>query len=234
MTQFSYSDTEIKVLKNFASINPSMIILPDKFAVVNGLKKSVVAYYNFETPYQYNPYGIFDLDEFLTTIGSMSECQLEVEEGIVTISDDRNNIKSRYNTSPMDMLPEVKDVTRKFEQVPIQMEFKFTSEKIAILKKVTNILKHERIYFESTDDGIRIIAAQKSLANKTNPTELMITGELLIKNELDRNTVLYLNLDELNILDGDYHVKISDAQISHWHNEFLNVDYYIGVNKFTE
>ncbi len=232
MSQFSYTDTEIKVLKNFATINPSMIVLPDRFAVVNGLKKSVLAYYQFESEYDHDPYGIFDLDEFLTTIGSISGSQLEVEDGVIYITND--SFKATYNTTPLDMLPDVKDVSRKFSKVPINLEFKFPAEKIAILKKVTSILKHERIYFDSTPDGIRIIAAQKSLANKTNPTELMITGELLIQNDLPEGTVLYMNLEEFVLLDGDYHVQISEKEISKWRNEFLDVDYYIGVSQFSE
>jgi len=233
---FAYKDTELKVLKNFAAINPNMIVLPDKFAVVNGMKKSVVGYYAFEETYDYEPYGIFDLDEFLTTISSMTEYKLNVcaDDNYVEIHDVRNGLKAVYNTSPLDMLPEVKDLTSKFSKTHIDLEFVFTAEKLAILRKVTSVLKLERIYLESIDDGIRILAANKSLKNMTNPTELMLTGEHVVKNELGENVILYINLDELHLLEGDYQVKVSSKGISHWYNEFLKIDYFIGVSHYKE
>jgi len=58
-------EKEIQVLKSFAGINANMIVYPDKFVAINGPKKSLVGIYYFEKPYDYETFGIFDLNEFL-------------------------------------------------------------------------------------------------------------------------------------------------------------------------
>lgn len=231
MSKFTYTAEEIRVLKNFDEINHNMIIHPDGFKVINGTKRSVVGYYNFETPYDYKEFGIFDVREFLTVLG-METHTLEVKDQYVEIEDLRTGATVKYNLTPLEMMPEVKDVHEKFEKLSINLEFSLSNENLVKIKKATNILKAERIYFESRDDTIRIICAGSVLTNSINPYEVPIKDEDIKQNDLDG--ILFISVDEFLLLEGDYHVKLSEKGISQWYNEGIKVEYFVGVTKYEE
>lgn len=234
-TKFQYTAEELKVLGNFSTINENMIVLPDKFAVINGAKKSVVGYYKFDKKYEYEPYGIFNLPEFLTLVKiNGDEYELAVYDKYVEVFYPSSNSGTKYNLTPHELLPQVGEISEKFNKLNIELDFDLPAENIATLKKVANILGLERIYIQSVpdQDAVLLTAAKKHLEKAENPHVVTITDKKtnVRKNGLDVDTVLYVNVEELKILEGDYRVKISSRGISHWENQFLNVEYYIGVN----
>ena len=234
MKKFQYTAEELKVLSNFATINQNMIILPDKFAVINGAKKSVVGYYKFDKKYDYEPYGIFNLPEFLTLMKVYKdEYELAVHDKYVEVFYPSSNSGTKYNLTPHELLPQVGEISEKFSKLEINLDFDLPAENIVTLKHVANILGLERIYFQSvaSQEIILLTAAKKHLEKAENPHVVTINDKKtnLRVNSLG-DTVLYINVDELQILEGDYRVRISSRGISHWENQFLNVEYYIGVN----
>lgn len=230
---FKYTDEEMIVLKNFAAINPNMIILPDKFTVINGLKKSVIAYYQFEKPYDYSPYGIYDLNEFRNLMDQMDEWELHVKERYVAILDKGNNSEVKYNLTANKYLPEISErVPENFEKTSKELEFKLTAEKLSSLVKITSILNSERIYFRNDPKGrLQMISAGVNLEESINPFEITLQKDDIEVNNLG-DDVLYFDAKEFKILPGEYSVKIAAKGISHWHNELSpQVDYYIGIKK---
>jgi hypothetical protein len=233
---FRYTEEESKILKNFADIHTGMVIYPDKFMVVNGLDKSLVGIYKFEKAYTYQSYGIYDLKEFLSGV-NLYNSELTVKDKYISISNEKQGISTKYRNTPIDILPEVKDLTEKIKDLDFQIQFKLSAEKFAILRKVIQVYGVERLYFKSIDEKtIKVVAAKKMAADNFDPemqensTVLILSGDDVISSTLDESTVLYIKTDEFKCIDGDYIVKISNKGISNWHNlNIPNLQYFIGV-----
>ena len=229
--KFRYTDTEMKVLKNFSTINPNMVVFHDKFAVIDGPNKSVVGSYKFKTPYEYDSFGIFQMDELLSIVSQVKEHELEVNEKHVSIFDKSVDSETKYNLTPQTLLPNIDTDTlmNRFDEQEANLEFVFTAEKLNSIKKISQILKCERLFFESLKGKIRIIAAQKSLLQSVNPHEIIINSDDITTNNLG-DDIVFINVDEFRLLEGDYDVRLCKSGISHWHNKFVDVDYYIGLS----
>lgn len=241
MSKFTYTEEENKILKNFADIHTGMIIYPDKFMVVNGLDKSIVGIYYFENPYDYEPYGVYDLKEFLSGV-NLYNSELEIHDKYINISNSKQGISTKYRNTSLDMLPEAKDLSEAFNKLDSELEFVLTAEKYAIMKKVIQVFNAEKIYFRTVDSStIRVVVASSLDANNKQPelqenaTEIIITGDNVIKSELPEDTVLYIKVDEFKLMDGDYDVKISSAKASKWkHKQIKSLQYFIGVANIDE
>lgn len=231
--KFKYTPEELKILKNFGTINDNIIIQPDQFAVINGAKKSVVGFYKFENVYDHEPYGIFNLREFITLLEIDSgDYELEVHDKYVQVTYASSKSSTKYNLTPQELLPTVGSISEKFNSLQTELEFELSGENIATLKKVTNVLALERIYFQivetPTKNVLLITATNKSLENAVNP--YIITLENQKTMGMEPTLILYVNVEELKIMEGDYDVQISAKGISRWWNKFQNVEYFIGVN----
>ncbi len=241
MSKFSYTEEEIKILKNFAEIHSGMIIKPDNFMVVNGMDKSVVGVYKFENPYDYDEYGIYDLKEFLSGIG-LYESELEIHEKYVSISNTKQGIQTKYRNTSLDMLPEVKDLSEKMSQIDCELEFSLTAEKYNVLKKIIQVYGADRLYFRALDNkSIRLVAGWKLQSDSFDPelqenaTEIIFKDDEVQSANLPDDTVLYIKVDEFKLMEGDYNVKISSKGISNWkHQHIQTLQYFIGIANIQE
>ena len=112
-TSFSFDDKTIKVLANFAAINPSMIIQPDKLSVIN-TTNSCIGFYPFATSYDFEEFGLYEAPEFLSAIGVFDTSpNIEVNDKYLMISG--KNDKLKYFTTAKNLLPNVPDVGAKFD-----------------------------------------------------------------------------------------------------------------------
>ncbi|NCP97674.1 hypothetical protein GW820_02185, partial [archaeon] len=89
---FMYTDTEITVLRNFSSINTSMVLKGTGFSVINN-SKSVIGNFEFEQPYDYESFGIYETSEFLTALNAMKDPKIVVSEKYLTIMDGTSKLK---------------------------------------------------------------------------------------------------------------------------------------------
>lgn len=218
---FSFSETEINVLKNFSTINPSMVIDPTGFKVINN-SKSVIGNYPFAKAYDFPVFGIYETSEFLTALGAMEKPQIEVEAKAINIVDGTN--KLTYYTTATDLLPAVPDVGAKFDKLDCELEFTITADKLAYLLKMATILKSKYLFFESDKKVIRITAGDE-LATSQNNFEAVIEGGITANRLTAPVKVI---LADFKILPGEYAVKLS-TKISKWSGT-NGVDYFVGTS----
>ena len=123
---FKYSDTELKILKNFQHINLQMIVKPNIFDVVNNAK-NVVGIYDLENSHDHEEYGIYDMSIYNTYLNGVTDLSVDVQDDYVEIRDKASNLKQRQSTTPVDkgMIPIPNDPTTKFESIdPISTKVK--------------------------------------------------------------------------------------------------------------
>lgn len=242
MSEFSYKAQELDVLKNFQVINNSAIIKPTQLAT-STTGKTIIALYEFENEYEYDAYGIYDMQQFNQMLTSFKEVNLEVTDNSVIVKDVNSKHKVNYRTTPIDagIITEVKDPTDKFNKIEATVKFTFPSSDFQAIKKLGDILKLERIYIQSNEDtgDIKVTGAGTNLSRSENVFEEVIASNNVETNELS-DKVLFFKRDEFNmILPGnDYQVEIAihpktGSCLSRWTNSIMpGLVYYIALEEY--
>lgn len=227
---FSYSEMELKVLKNFASINNNMLVKSNRFEIVNAPKKSIVGLYNLSEAKDHDPFAIYNLSEFITVIEkSGANAQLEVKDKYVEIVNVELGTKVKYAKAPLEFVPEVKDPTDKFVLENHELEFTLSSEKLNTIFSISSLLKAQKLFMETTEAGdIRLICSGETMEEFSNPLYIPISKSEYKKSELDKDMLLYIRIPELMVIAGEYDVEVCKKGITHWKNKNNGIEYFIG------
>lgn len=228
MSKFSFEESAIRVLANFASINPSMLVEPDKLTVMN-IPKSIVASYPFEKPYDFDSFGLFDCADFLAVLSVMKKATIEVNDKCLTITADGD--KLTYYTTAKNLIQEIPDVNVLFNGSTDQLDFALPADRLAVMNKMVSILKSKYIFFESDGKRVRITIGDELESSSNN-------YELLIEDGIKTNCLtepVKISIVDFKVLAGEYNIKIAKKEargktkyFSKWDN--LNgATYLIGV-----
>lgn len=220
----TFTETEISILKNFARINPAMIIHSDRFEVLSPTK-SIVGKYEFESPYDFESFGIYEVPKFLQAVETFNNAGIEAGKKFLTIAE--GSAKIKYWTTQQDILPQVPDVDPNFQKVDKQLDFDLPADKLAALFKAAQVLRGEFVFFQSDENGVRL-----TIANDVDASEHSF--DVLIRDNIRANDlgddVLRIKVSELKVVAGDYKIGMAAQGISKWEC-FNGVSYYIGCKK---
>ena len=133
---FQFSTKELEILKNFASINQSMIVEQTAFKVKNN-SNSVLGFYTYDKPYEFEDFGLYETNEFLTIISALGSPDIEVSEKFLSISNGKDKVK--YFTTAQNLLPKVPNVSKKFESVECDLVFSLSADKLNLPSVLHNI-----------------------------------------------------------------------------------------------
>lgn len=230
--KFSFTDLHTKILGNFAGINPSILIEPDKIGTKNEAN-SVVALYEFETPFNFDAWGIYDLQNFLTVHGALIKPEIEVNDKFINIIG-ANNDKVKYFTGVQTIIDPIPDMVSLFSNLDIVQEFQLTADKLAIINKMSGHLKAKFIWFETRDKEVVITVGDK-LESSDTIYEVPIDDGIKVNSLVDPISIPII---DFKILPGEYEVAIGKkvtpkgkiVHMTRWTN-LNNVVYYIAVAK---
>lgn len=231
MSKFNFDEQTLKILGNFSTINPSMLVEPDRLSVMN-LSKSVVGMYKFDKPYSFDSFGLYDTADFLSVLSAMKKSQnmnIEDKDKYLLITSDNDRLT--YYTTAKDMILKVPDIDVLFKDANFEMEFSLPNDRLAIIKQMASILKSKFLFFETDNKRIRITVGDELESSSNNFEVFIETG--IVKNELSES--VKLPLADFKIINGDYTIKIANKIVkgkskffSQWKN--LNgVDYLVAT-----
>ena len=229
---FTFSDSEVQVLKNFARISPTQIIKPNGFGAKE-TKNTIAGVYKFEDEKEFEEFGIYQVPEFLAALDALQSPELvhDSAKKLITMKD--GDSKIRFTTTPLDMIretAEVNDLGAKWGKLPIDLAFELTADKLATIHKTASVLKAKFLYFERYEDAIRITVAQDKLESSANSFQVVIRDGI---NTLEiTDEVFRIPLAELRIVPGDFNIEFSGkVKVSNWKSSVSGIDYYIGFAK---
>jgi len=94
------SDETLDVLKNFASINPNIVINPGQNIKTISEAKNIMASAEIVEDFP-QEFGVYDLNEFLSVLSLVQPADLSFDDKFVTISstgDNRSKIKYFFSS----------------------------------------------------------------------------------------------------------------------------------------
>lgn len=215
------NENTLSVLKNFASIQPNVVL--NEGAVVKTIAeaKNVMAVATLDQSFD-KQVGIYNLDEFLAVLGLVDSPDLNFNDDFVTVKSTSGRSQVKYYYSDVGIL------TSPAKDIPMpEAEVKFTLDE-ATFKKVlraAGALGHEKMTITATDGGIKLTVVDNTDAT-SNAFEIVVPGSY----ETD-NFTFVMNIANLKLIGGDYDVEVSSRLLSRFKHSSADVEYFIALEK---
>ncbi len=219
MSQVIISQQTMMVLKNFATINGSILIREGNILKTISVGENAVAQFKCEEIFP-QTFGIYELNQFLSGLSLFDNPVLIFDnEEYVTIKS-RGRSARYYFSSPEITLKAAPDRDVKFPGA--DMEFTINQEDISALQKAWNVYGIPDLKFHSVGGSVIL-----SLVDKENETSNVFSLELPGDNTGEYE--LFMKMENIRLLPGDYTVKISSKMITEWKHTNLDLTYYIAL-----
>ena len=219
------SEETLDVLKNFASINPNIVIKPGQQLKTISEAKNIMASAEIVEDFP-QEFGIYDLNEFLSAINLVSPASLSFDDKSTTISNGSASCKYYFSESDILTTPQ-KDITMPECEFGVSIEQNVLDQ----LRKAAAVLGHTELDLTG-ENGV--ISA--TVLDEKDPTANIFSIVLDRENECKNDFNFVINIANLKLLPGDYYVSISSKLISNWTNvsRTAPVNYFIALEKTSE
>ena len=204
----------LNILKNFATINPSIIVKPGNTLKTISSSKTILARAEVPDTFEY-PFAIYNLSQFIGCISMFTDPDLDFDESSVTISDGKNKIVYHYADSSIILAPPDKDIN-----IPsVDAEFKISATDIPSVAKALSILELTEIAIVGDGENIFIQAIDSKNASSNQYSVKVGATDKVFK--------AIFKPDNLKMVPDDYIVTLSSRGLS----KFAGTDatYYVAI-----
>ena len=221
MSKVILSEQTLDVLKNFSTINSSIVFRQGSTVRTISNAENILAKFTGEEIFP-TDFAIYDLSQFLGGISLFNDPQLEfTSNDFVNIKGGRTSAKY-YFSDPEITLKSAPERNVKFPGTDI--EFNLSADDLLALRKASAVygLPDLTIYSEEEVNTITIILRDKE-NDTSNTYDIKVDGCTTGTFSLD------LKIDNIRVLPGDYTVKVSKSLISEWQHSTINLTYYVAL-----
>ena len=215
------NEQAMQVLKNFATINPNIVIEQGNVIRTLSEGKNIFgkAIVDLDFPVKF---GIYDLKEFLNVLGLVDEHSLTFNDKYVVVNDNVGLSKVKYFFTDTDYLTTSnKDIAMPSTEV----KFNLTNDTLNKLKRAASALGHDVVSIRPNNGAISL-----TVFDKDNPTSNSFTIDVDGSYE-GSDFDFIITISNLKLIPNDYQVEISSKLISHFINKDSKVEYWIALEK---
>jgi hypothetical protein len=215
------NENAMQVLKNFATINPNIVIEEGNIVRTLSEGKNIFgkAVVDLDFPVKF---GIYDLNEFLNVLGLVDEHSLTFNDKYVVVNDTVGLSKVKYFFTDTDYLTTSnKDIAMPSTEV----KFNLTNDTLNKLKRAASALGHDVVSIRPNNGAISL-----TVFDKDNPTSNSFTIDVDGSYE-GSDFDFIITISNLKLIPKDYQVEISSKLISHFINKESNVEYWVALEK---
>jgi hypothetical protein len=215
------SESTKEVLKNFAEINQNLLINPGKRLSTISTMKNILAKAEIEEEFP-QELGIYDMHEFLGTLGLFQKPVLTFDEKNMVINEEGISTSTNYYFSdPSVLVSPTKDI----KMPPVDVSFTLTQTDLAKVKKASAVMQLPDITVTAETGGDIFLKAVDSKNSTSNDYKVKV-GE-----NAPANFTFHFKAENFKLIDGDYDVEISKSLISHFKHRSKNVEYWIALEQ---
>ena len=213
----------IDILKNFSTINSSILVKPGSELETISAMKNILAKSSVAEDFS-QQFAIYDLTEFLGLVDTpaLENAELEFETKWVNMVNGRSSAKYYYADESTIVKPE-----RKLEMPDPEIRFELSKTDLNSVLTTAGILSKPDLSITSDGKTISMV-----VLDKTDPTSndfKIGVGE----SSGDEYTV-YMKTELIKVLVGSYDVSISSKGISHFSNQDIDLEYWIALEPDSE
>lgn len=213
------SKKTVELLKNFSNINPNLLIKQGNRLATITTHKNVMASVTVAETFP-NDFGVYDLNEFLAAVSLFEDPELTFSAASVTMKENNNSI--RFGAADASVLTAP---TKEIVFPDSDIDFTINASSLGMIQKTSAILRGGDLLISG--DGSKIVATVCDKKNSALNTYNLDLGTT------DKNFNVYLKVENLKMLPGDYTVSISKKKISRFQASSIDLVYYVAVESDT-
>jgi len=211
------SESTVSLLKNFSSINQSILIKKGQKLRSISVMKNILVEANVAEEFP-KDFGIYDLNQFLNGLSLHSSPDLDFErDQYVVIKEGKSRSKYFFADPSVIVAPPEKEITLPSEDVC----FELTSQQLEKLKKAASVYQLPDVSAIGENGVIKLVSRDKK--NDTSNDFSIIVGET------DTDFVFNFKEENLKIIPGNYNVVVSSKLLSRFSNQNIDVTYFIAM-----
>ena len=212
------SDNTLSLLKNFSTINQSILFKQGSKLRTISVMKNILAEATVteELP---KDFGIYDLNQFLNGLGLHQSPELDFEnDGHVVIKEGKMRSKYFFADPNVIITPPDKEITLPTEDV----RFELSTQQLDKLLKAAGIYQLPDLAVIGEAGVVKLLVRDKK--NDTSNTFAVTVGET------DKVFSFNFKIENIKILPGTYEVVVSQKLLSKFTNKDCDLRYYIAVS----
>jgi hypothetical protein len=211
------SDNTLSLLKNFSTINTSILFKQGKSLRTISVMKNILAEatINEELP---KDFGIYDLNQFLNGLSLHNDPDLDfTNDNYVVISEGRSRSKYFFTEPTTIVTPPEKTITLPTEDV----SFELSTDQLDKLMKAASVYQLPDLSAIGGDGVVKLVVRDKK--NQTSNDYAVVVGET------EGNFVFNFKVENLKVLPGSYDVVVSQKLLSKFTCRQHDLTYYIAL-----
>ena len=219
MSKVFLSNQTLQVLKNYSTINSSILIREGSELKTISVGENAIAQYTCEESFP-QTFGIYDLNQFLAGLSLFESPTLEFNNQEYVYIRGRGRSAKYYFSDPEITLKSAPNKDVNFPGADIQ--FSLTQEDLTGLQKAANIYSLPDLVFRSNSGEISLELRDKE-NDTSNGYSQTVVGDTTGDYELT------IKVENIRLHPGDYSVTVSKHLISEWKHQNLDLTYYVAL-----
>jgi hypothetical protein len=220
------STETLAVLRNFATINPNMVIQPGNVIKTIAESKTILASSKVDETFP-STVGIYDLNQFLTVHSALSDPELTFDDSgeFITLKGADDQSYTYYLSDQSILTSPTKDLN----MPETEIEFTLTEEQMVAIRRASSAISATDVVIigeeGSADVSIEVTDVKVSTANKFR----MKLGT--VTKRPDQSFNLIFNINNFKFLPGSFEVSVSSKLISEFVNTDTDTTYWVALEK---
>tara|TARA_Y100000004_G_scaffold197417_1_gene272038 strand:- start:431 stop:1096 length:666 start_codon:yes stop_codon:yes gene_type:complete len=219
MSKVKVSDDLTKILKNFSTINKSIVIEPGNVVSTLSVNKNILAKATVTEEFS-KQVAIYDLGVFLGGVSLFDAPVFDLQsDSFVTVQNEKGRSKSRYYYADPEII--VKPPSKDIQLPSVDVQFDLPQEDLQKLLSASSVYQVPDLCVYSEDEKIQVSVRDKK--NDTSNSFNVTVGETV------EEFCYCFKVENLRMIPGNYRVEISKSNIALFTNRDYDVKYWIAL-----
>ena len=211
-----FSNETMSILKNFSSINPSIVFKAGSTIRTISPQKTVMAAATIGETVEQQA-GVYDLSRFLATLSLFENPEVVFGTDRFTIKGGKSELKYTYTSESLIVSPPEKDIVVPDPEATINVSWQAIDSVI----RATGVLQLPEVAFSSDGSTITLSAVD----SKTSTAD---SYDVIIAEDVETPPFnMIIKTDNLKLVPTDYEVTLSSKGMAHFKSD--KVQYWIAI-----
>ena len=211
------SDNTLALLKNFASINNSILVKEGNRLRTISVAKNILAEAEITEEFP-RDFAVYDLNQFLNGLSLHQDPDLDfTENSHMTIREGKRRVKYFFADPNVIISPPDKDIQLPSQDVCFQLD----STSLEKLVKAAAVYQLPDLSAVGENGVVKLVVRDKK--NDTSNEYAIVVGET------DKQFTFNFKVENIKIIPGAYDVVVSEKLLSQFSNTKYNLKYYIAL-----
>mgnify|MGYP001263979622 FL=1 len=211
-----FSSETLSVLKNFSTINPSIVFKPGSVVRTISPQKTVMAAATIDETVETQA-GVYDLSRFLSTLSLFENPDVVFGEDRFTIKGGRSELRYTYTSESLMVTPPEKDIVVPDPEVSVNIKW----QDIESVRQAAGVLQLPEIAFIGDGSTITMSAVDSKTSTADNYNTVVAEGV-----STDPFNMI-IKTDNLKLVPADYEVTLSSKGMAHFKSS--KVQYWVAI-----